>query len=488
MTEQRQEQESIWWERLLLLYKAVWIVVALGKAVPWLDWQISPYIRILLIPGALLILWDLLRFRRLWKWSLAGLAVFGILYGVTLLSVGGEGFSDGLKSLLYMALAVYLFAGYDRNRPPERVRWDMILLGRTFLAVTLVYSVLCLLTFFFGWNIMYGENGQVGYLGVWEGRLWGLYNANTGGALNAVSMLMLLFLLRGDPKGWKIFDGVSLFLHFLCLMLSGSRTSWYAFLIVLGVGFFRFFWETLPERFRGGLLRRFCLTAALLAVCFLLGRGLQAGVSPLAGSLAGMLPTVSGAGLETETETAEGTEAGMAGAGEGAPEPDTWAETGAEAEETAEPPVDRGGGLLTGRPILWRAGWDTFRESPLLGVSHEELIQRAESHLSDPSWTPDLQAGGLHNGYLTVLVSSGILGAAALLWWLVGFLGRTVRGLGFRNRRSTPAYAFCLLFLGLMGIMELFESRIFYQVNIFMVLFWMVCGYAEYWAERREED
>ena len=88
MTEQRQEQESIWWERLLLLYKAVWIVVALGKAVPWLDWQISPYIRILLIPGALLILWDLLRFRRLWKWSLAGLAVFGILYGVTLLSVG----------------------------------------------------------------------------------------------------------------------------------------------------------------------------------------------------------------------------------------------------------------------------------------------------------------------------------------------------------------------------------------------------------------
>ncbi len=464
MAEQRQAQESIWWERLLLLYKALWIVVALEKAVPWLDWQISPYIRIMLIPGALLILWDLLWFRRLWKRFLAGLAVFGILYGVTLLSVGGEGFSDGFKSLLYMALAVYLFAGYDRNRPPERVRREMILLGRTFLAVTLVYSVLCLLTFFFGWNIMYGENGQVGYLGVWEGRLWGLYNANTGGALNVVSMLMLLFLLRGDPRRWKIFDGISLSLHFLCLMLSGSRTSWYAFLIILGAGFFLFFWKDLPERFRGGVPQRLCLTAALLAACFLLGRGLQAGVSPLAGSLAGLLPasseTAAEAGLETETETVEGTE----------------------AEETA---VDRGGGVLTGRPILWRAGWDTFRESPLLGVGHEELIQRAQAHLSDPGWTPDLQAGGLHNGYLTVLVSSGVLGAAALLWWLAGFLGRMVRGLGSRRLRGIPAFAFCLLFLGLMGIMELFESRIFYQVNIFMVLFWMVCGYAEYWAEQR---
>lgn len=100
---------------------------------------------------------------------------------------------------------------------------------------------------------------------------------------------------------------------------------------------------------------------------------------------------------------------------------DIIAEAPSENTETEVPsgeitsPVRTDGGVLTGRPILWRAGLQTFEKHPLFGVTREKLVPATVPELSNPAWEPDLTAGGVHNGYLTVLICSGITGTACLL-------------------------------------------------------------------------
>jgi hypothetical protein len=145
-------------------------------------------------------------------------------------------------------------------------------------------------------------------------------------------------------------------------------------------------------------------------------------------------------------------------------------------------------GMLTGRPMLWLAGFRTFLEAPVFGVTRENLSQRVGENLSDKGWMPDLEAGGIHNGPLTVLVSSGLAGFVPLLAFAVMLLRRFTRALmplltGHTDRvtgseAEIAALAGAVILVIMFMAAEMTESRILYQVNAFFVFFWTVCGYA----------
>jgi O-antigen ligase len=145
-------------------------------------------------------------------------------------------------------------------------------------------------------------------------------------------------------------------------------------------------------------------------------------------------------------------------------------------------------GMLTGRPMLWLAGFRTFLEAPVFGVTRENLSQRVGENLSDKGWMPDLEAGGIHNGPLTVLVCSGLAGFVPLLAFAVMLLRRFTRALlplltGNTDRvtgseAEIAALAGAVILVIMFMAAEMTESRILYQVNAFFVFFWTVCGYA----------
>ena len=448
-----------------LLFKIILMIVMLLVTVPYLNAVLSPFIRILLLWGFGYILYDFVTGRRLWtSRSLLLLLGFCAAYALTILWNRELYFVANVKALAYMVMVFILFYGHDNGKAEGDVKREISILSHVFVAGTFLLSFVCFLTFLFSIKHVYEVNGMLGYLGMWDNRLWGLYNANTGGTLNVISIFLTgSFLLMGPGKKRtvRVFYIINLVLQFCCLVLTYSRTSCYSMMIAFAVGIYFLlphFKPAIVSMKRGkAALVRLAAAGVVLVSIFLLNDIVRIGLSYLP-SLTQNIIHIGDSDYEFELTQ--------------------------EMLARIEGIEQREGGLLTGRPILWKAGWKTFQSSPMLGVTRLGLYDQTAGNLSDPDWGPDLKAGGVHNGYLTILISSGLGGSVLLL----AFWGMTGRKLLQAVRRTRGKNTVLLLlggiFLLMFLIMEALEARILYQMNVFMVIFWMYYGYTMYFAER----
>lgn len=69
-------------------------------------------------------------------------------------------------------------------------------------------------------------------------------------------------------------------------------------------------------------------------------------------------------------------------------------------------------GTLTGRRVIWKAGWEIFREHPYLGIGSNAFRLIVSRVLAEPIRLddPDSPAPPAHNTFLSVLVEQGVIG------------------------------------------------------------------------------
>ena len=81
-------------------------------------------------------------------------------------------------------------------------------------------------------------------------------------------------------------------------------------------------------------------------------------------------------------------------------------------ERLATVPSEFARGTLTGRTVIWGAGWELFREHPFLGVGANAFRITVSRVLNEPIHIddPTSPAPPAHNTFLSVLVEQGILG------------------------------------------------------------------------------
>jgi len=83
-------------------------------------------------------------------------------------------------------------------------------------------------------------------------------------------------------------------------------------------------------------------------------------------------------------------------------------------------------GTLTGRTVIWTAGWELFRTHPFLGVGAAGFRDSVSRALSEPIVA--------HNTFLSVLVEQGVIGFT-LFCALLGVLGLSVSAMPSLPRR-----------------------------------------------------
>ena len=100
-------------------------------------------------------------------------------------------------------------------------------------------------------------------------------------------------------------------------------------------------------------------------------------------------------------------------------------------ERLATVPGEFAQGTLTGRTVIWKAGWELFRGHPFLGVGANAFRLTVSRVLAEPirpeqvgrPWTP-----AAHNTFLSVLVEQGVIGFA-LFCGLLGVLALSLRAM-----------------------------------------------------------
>ena len=133
-----------------------------------------------------------------------------------------------------------------------------------------------------------------------------------------------------------------------------------------------------------------------------------------------------------------------------------------------------------GRIRFWRAGIKAFVERPYFGWTREGSIP-VIIDIYGKSKTDAIIYGGLHNIYLTILCSSGIVGFVCFVAIVVIVLYRFLKNLFQKKSVSMEllfSFAISIYFL----ITELVESRILYTVSFFNVTFWLFFGLLNYFS------
>ncbi len=468
------------------------LVVLLFAAIPTIHAVIAPYIKLLLLWGAVVGAADLFSRRRFLRNRYAVfLLLFAAAYAVSILLNRAAGLAGNLADLAYMLLFFCVLFPYDPAAPAEKAEREVRVLAWVFVLITFLFTVACLVTFLL--NIRYRYTLQISdefvtdvIFGISENRLHGIYNCNTGSALNVISIACSVLLLRvTGRRGGRVYCWVNIALQYICLVLTLSRTAWYAFALftALAVFFVCPAFRLRRQWLADGLKALVAVVAAVAVLA--LGGPVKAVMAYAPGVTATVIRSVQkGDLLVGIPAAAEGAEADAAAV------TDTAADAAEAVEKLDLTRVEDISevGLLTGRTGLWNGGWHAFLSAPFFGTTREGMYAVAKPYV--PSWLHlNLVRGGLHNMPVMVLACSGGVGFLLMAAFL---LLSACRALRWMWRRRGTAEGATLNFLGVLLVtilcMEMMEARLLYTTTVFGAAFWTFYGYAAHLTDVCEPE
>ena len=398
--------------------------------------------RILLIAGCLLALWFLITLRkrlRTWDTGLLFLFLITLCIGIFLNRPYGlmdniyGFFTFGFQLVLFYYLSWFLTEGEAKS-----------ILKRIVLLCSFLWDMACagsLLQYLLGIHYVckYASDHSAVRQGITDGRLFGLFSDPNFAAFTSLLLIYgLLYVLRNTRlRIIRIFCYGSLFVNGIYIVMSNSRT---VLLSVVGSAlFYVLFWSykkgqnTYDRRLAmaGHLLRRgLCTLLGLVVVYCLI-------LFPMQG-LAWLI----------------------------SPERDTTAEMIREDVGTDN--------ISNNRFAIWSAYLELYTEQPVFGFSLRSALPYAEKN--NPSGYLAQTQYVTHNGYLSLLVETGIVGFVLMAVFLISLLVRAVQ----RSRRPEPVtdtFVLAAVWLVAILIFCLCFHDIFFTMNFETFLFWWGGGF-----------
>lgn len=140
----------------------------------------------------------------------------------------------------------------------------------------------------------------------------------------------------------------------------------------------------------------------------------------------------------------------------------------------------------SGRFKLWRESIDLFKISPILGISNGNIVLYSEEQLNG-TLSYSYHRSDLHNGFLTILVSTGVAGFMLFVIFGFRFAKHAAQHLflqkkTFRNDIYPCLFAFLFAYL----IYALFEKALLYDISFMVMWFWLMMGYMSCYISKFE--
>ena len=142
--------------------------------------------------------------------------------------------------------------------------------------------------------------------------------------------------------------------------------------------------------------------------------------------------------------------------------------------------------LDSGRIKLIKESFKLFRLSPVFGISNGNIILYSQKYL-DGFLSLSYHNHDLHNGYLTILVSTGVIGFCLFAIFGLRFAKHIVSPLFKRQNAQSQdilpcLFAFCCSYL----IYSLFEKALLYDISFMVMWFWYMTGQCSVYLNKYE--
>lgn len=396
-------------------------------------------------------------------------------------------FVPNLVITYFTAVCFFMFYGAYTEKNHEKIEKEMNFILKFFVNFALIFGLGSLASLFFGQNLT-----VLGYnLGVYKDRLIGVYTNSNILAFSMIEGIVSCDILYNDYMktkfknnsigNWKLI--LCLFVSFVCLFLSDSNASFvfiviYATIRVFCNLFFRSGNQNTAQLFKSILLT-FCFCILMMSGSFYLRNCCQNFMNTLITDAYKYEDSIAKRSEhEAETQIPEKEEPPAEETKNSTPEP-----SAAVTEEEIH--IGRQNyEVSSGRIALFKQGIIIFKHHPWIGIGRANLNLYAKKYIDGGLRHPDL-----HNGYLTILVSTGIIGFAIFaLFSLVVSLD--ICKYLFIFVRKNCFGIFCKFFSALVAYCGycLFEKAILFDMTFMVGFFWLILGYAVSYTQNKKTE
>ena len=374
------------------------------------------------------------------------LSLFGLLAGSHLLSAifNRSGHLIGnVIEILFMVTYVLLFTMLQSGQLKKLFDWiaytvQIISFSSAIFAFGLLVSRVLIL-------FKIGEQSY--YYGVMNGRLWGIVNPNASAIFSYISIILAMYLIHKGSK-YSVYlklNNVIQLVYFATMQSRGALLS-----LLLMIGLYSFFAT------RGSIVKRF-----------------------LTFIVAGLLITATNIGLSYATSIYISSETATV----------FDLNKGQSYAETDSSVAKKNGELHliettpSGRTYIWKNAIKMGSAKPIFGYGVRNVPDYYTEYFSKFEIQNSLIGGNFHNIFVTIFVSSGVLGLVSFLL-ILGYVIKRFLTYLIVSKRNTDKLIMILFFGILFG--QLFESQIMYSTNFINIIFWLAIGYGLVVCKRDE--
>lgn len=424
------------------------------------------------------------RKKNYWKIEYLLLFLFCGFYALTIINGSKQHLVNEIAILGYTGILLFTMTYCDRERGKEAIKQELLILSRVFILVTFLFSVIGLYMFFFSHSGEFVYQNENYIYGMYENRLWGLYNPNTGSSINYISVF-LSFLLIKELKHGKFFFLGNVIVQSLCFILAQSRGAWICVLVytVFYMLFVKKYKYVSKENWKNWGYK-IVLTTILCVTMVGGGELLKVSMAKIPSMIVKMQTTENQtigkaedssdieASVKQEQEIKEDNIEVKQELAE------SEAESGLKRLDKKEKNLQS---ISTGRTSIWKIGLKAYTEHPILGIGYRSIDDTLLKQMDEWGYN-NSAAGGLHNVYITVLVAAGTVGFLLFSLYLLLVLTNILKCLFvFEFPQYVKALA---IFVPAILVGELAESRIIFGMNWLAIFFWILVGYIGYFAEK----
>lgn len=295
--------------------------------------------------------------------------------------------------------------------------------------------------------ILFKIGEQSYYYGVMNGRLWGIVNPNASAIFSYISIILAMYLIHMGSK-YSVYlkiNNVIQLVYFATMQSRGALLS-----LLLMIGLYSFF------AMRGSFLKRF--------ITFI---------------LVGVMITASNIGLSYATSFYISSEAATVldlNKGQFYAKDDSSI-----IQKTGELHIIET--TPSGRTYIWKNAIKMGSAKPIFGYGVRNVPDYYTEYFSKFEIQNSLIGGNFHNIFVTVFVSSGILGLLSFIL-ILGYVIQRFLTYLIVSKKNTDKLIIILFFGILFG--QLFESQIMYSTNFINIIFWLGIGYGLVVCKRDE--
>lgn len=370
-------------------------------------------------------------------------SIMNIRYGVT----------ENIQAMVWMACQMGLLYLTAYTYTAEQMRRELKILAGVGTTICTVFNLIGFSTIFWLFDSDYRDMaGGLHAAGYRLGRLWGTYDdPNHGAVISVIAIFFALYLWKYCKRKYqKVLLVLSIIIQYLYIGFANSRTA----MIALGGGLCVGVFLALYAEKKKALVR----SAAV-------------GILVMLASVSGLLliePVNEGAYAyiyevkNTPQEPSKNT-------------PQEPSKKPAQSQREKELAQDGS----NGRIALWESGLEIVASSPVYGVSYRNITPYAEANLPDTYIVNNnvVDYDSLHNMFVDVLASQGLIGLAITVLLIVNTLRILIKGAGHLLIGEADVMVFSFSMAVAMLLASMFYTYVFYLHAPQTYIFWLCMGY-----------